>query len=104
MFQIGTPPEIGFYRVREILKNASKQKSGCKIIDDGKYPAKNQDTDKQSSHCKTIPSQPIEISVGALFTHEQHDDGTAIQWRNRKKIKHAKKQVEREKYKENVRE
>src|SRR5437879_7180639 len=50
---------------------------------------------QQADHGVTVSPQPIQITLRACLTHEQHDGRAAIQWRNRQQIEGAQKQVER---------
>lgn len=68
-----------------------------------KNVSKDEQTHKKSWHGECAASDPIHIAASAVFAHEKHDDGAAIERRNREKIENAKKQIEREQDKEGYR-
>src|SRR6516225_2248305 len=56
--------------------------------------------DKQSQHqakdAVLIAAQPIEVAVGAVLGHEQHDRAAAVERLYREQIECAQQEIERE--------
>lgn len=63
-------------------------------MDDGENPLENDQAYEQTGHGETVAAQPIEIPLGAILGHEDHDAGAAIQWRNRKEIEGAEEKIQ----------
>src|SRR5262249_40342235 len=78
------------------LGMAAQQKVGGEPLNWRVKVAEYQQTNQQSHHRVTIPAQPTEITLSAIFAHEQHDTGTAIERRDRQQVKGAEKQVQEE--------
>jgi len=56
---------------------------------------KDDQADENARHGKSAAANPIEVAAGAIFAHQQHNDGASVEWRNRKKIKYSEKKIQR---------
>lgn len=79
-----------------IEKCRLKENSHGKKLDVGKDPLKQDKPDEESSHRIGVSADPVEIPLGAILRHQQHNPRAAIEWRNRQKIKSSQEQIQRE--------
>jgi hypothetical protein len=75
---------------------ALEKKVHYEVLNIGKNRAKDNKSHEEAGNGEAISAKPVEIFLRSGFTHEKHDGGTAIQWRNGKKIKSAEEKIERE--------
>src|SRR5436309_286329 len=78
------------------LEMAAQEQIGGKVLDGAIKIAEYQKTNHQTQHRKTVSAKPIEVALRAVLAHEQHDPGSAVERRNRQKIKRAQEQIQRE--------
>ena len=86
----------------EISETASEEKiDGCGInraID----VWKSKNCDKKTNHRVAVPSKPIQIALGAVFAHEEHDASAAVQRGNRQQIERAEEEIQRKESAEDI--
>src|SRR6266478_3830038 len=75
----------------------SKQQVGRKELDVAVEAPKKHQRNEESQHCITVAAQPIEITLGSVFVHKQHDARAAVERRDRQQIERAEQQVQEEK-------
>jgi hypothetical protein len=85
-----------FVLTRASLEEEDAQGEGLDVRID---LAKDDEAYEKARHGKVIAAQPVEITLGAVFVHEKHDAGAAIERRNRKEIKSAEKEIQGEDHK-----
>src|SRR5215469_13310133 len=89
--------------MRAVLDSLSlrleKQRSH-KTLDGREDVAKDQQAHKNARHGEGAAANPVEVAAGTLFTHEQRDDGTAVERRNRQEIEDTQQKIQRKEHKQ----
>jgi hypothetical protein len=75
-------------------RRKSKEKTKGHSLDDGENSPEDDQPHEETSHGKTVTTNPVEIALGAVLGHQDHDASAAIQRRNRKKIEGAEEEVQ----------
>jgi len=78
----------------EGVRRGSEEETEGRILYDWENLPKYDQAHEKAGHGKTVTAKPVEIALGAIFAHEDHNAGAAIQWRNRKEIEGAKEKVQ----------
>ena len=86
-----------WFRVKqsaEGVRCGSKEDAERRPLHDGENPLENDQANEQTGHGETVAANPVEIALGAVLGHENHDAGAAIKWRNREEIEGAEEQIQ----------